>query len=377
MSNEATPRGAKPSRMDAMNSISHGRVNDMAENLGLKPEDIISEDPIVEDPPLTGEEDDKLKDKEGEKTKDGEGEVSDDELKAKGKEESPTPKEKEIDDIMDYIDIDQEAEKKYRFKVKIDGEEQVLTADQMKRGYQKDATASKRLEKVSLRAKELDQREEELKRREEELEKRAKQPAAPVVTDDKGGEHLSLEDDVKKFLNAFYGGNEEEAQAALTELLATGRTAPVQQAQEEGATQTKAVDEETVAKMVRDELLWEEARDKFREEYEDVWKDPHLAHMADDFLTEELDVTGSYKEAFTNAGNRVREWMKDKGLAPTPKKDGETTRQEREAKKRQLDTVEDAGTVSDTGLQEEKPQSVSDTIAAMAASRGANRQFRT
>jgi len=376
MTDKATHPGAGTSRLEAMDNIARVRVEGMANDLGIDPQTIHSD---VKPPTqvIPGGEEDKTGE-EVEKKADEEIKETEEEIAAKEKKD-PDPvvdtKGEEEEEDVEYIDVSPEDERRYRFRTKVDGEERFLTAAEVKRGYQKDATASKRLEQAALRAKELDEREQDIARREQEALARntstGKVEVEEETDDDQNLDVLSIRDDVKTFLDTFYGGKEEEAEAALTELLSkVGRT----QKTVGDATQTQTVDETAVAAKVEDSINFKAAREYFRENYEDIWSDQPLAKMADEYFEEELETGVSYKEAFINAGDRVRDWLKEHGASvTTPEKSAKT----REQKKEDIDNLESTGATSTTIANEEKPQGVSDVIKEMAASRGANRQYQT
>jgi len=379
----ATPKGAS-SRLDMMDNISRQRVGEIAEDNKVDPSTIIDEESRAEkfvDPRLEARQDDEgeAAKKEEEAAKRKEEEVTDPQNKDVHHQEEEEGKKPEVaaqpQDIEEYLDIDSEEEKKYRFRVKVDGEEKLLTAAEMKRGYQKDATASKRLEEAAKTRKELederkvlDDREADIAKRESALNKRTVTTAAETALD--GGDstpnaHPPTEGDVKKLLDALYSDNEDEAVALFTRLLQPGRT---QQA--ESATQEEAavIDEASIVNKVRSAMSFEAAVNSFKDKYPDILEDEHLAKMADDFLSEEMETGISYDEAFTNAGDRVHDWMKERGMSTAQGKS-------RQEMKRELDTAVDAGASSTSTVTEEKPQSKSDVIKEMASVRGASRQY--
>jgi len=379
-------------RLSMMDSISRNRVQNMAEDNEIKVEDIIHEGPIDgyadptdakadkgaeegADPGEKGE----IKPDAGEEDKTAAaGEDKAGEVDGEHGEKKDYNGDHEEEETSEVVSLSSGEIGRYKVKVKVDGEEQELSLSEVTRGFQKDAAASKRLEQAAQRQKELDEREEKIKAREAEL---AADPATKIV--DEEGNELNPESSlpgvdgeaIKGFLDAFYGGKEDDAAAALTRLLqSTGRTSE--------ATQGKEVDTGNVAEIVkqvltedRDQQNFNVARHAFTEEYEDVWKDPNLARMADDFYAEEIELGASYAEAFTNSGNRVREWVASIAGADSSSNSKDDKHDERTEKKKDLDNLSGNGETSSGKAAEEAPKGPSATIQEMAQSRGAHRRM--
>jgi len=186
-------------------------------------------------------------------------------------------------------------EQKYR--VKVDGEEMEVPLSEILRGYQKDSAASRRLEEAARRQKELDDREAALNARQSAVEQKIEPviESKPVTTE--------------ALLDAIYDGNRDEAAKLFAEF-AKGR---------EIAT-PEQIDPTQVAALVKQQIVVEDALDKFAVDYSDVVKDPYLANLADSFLDAELKsgTHRTYSEALKAAGDKTRDWVKQIAPQQTP-----------------------------------------------------------
>lgn len=94
---------------------------------------------------------------------------------------------------------------KAKVKVKVDGEEQELTLDQVLRGYQKEAAATRRLNEAAR-----------IKREAEALMAQARQsPPAPTDEDARA--------QAREFLNSLVSGDDDDAAEKLAQLIRSGR----------------------------------------------------------------------------------------------------------------------------------------------------------
>lgn len=237
-------------------------------------------------------------------------------------------------------------------RVKIDGEEQEIPENDVIKGFQKDATASKRLEEASRIKKELDARETALAERERQIV--AAQAAQAIK--DSPTPPAPEGDAVKEFLTAFYEGDEEKTEQALRRLTA-GRPSA-----------TPEPDYKSIVPAVKDqvkkELEAEKAVMEFTKDYKDIIDDPYLAKVADTFFDAEIKGGKSFSEALTTAGNNTRDWIKK--YAPEP---ASTARQERLSRKESIDNLPVTSAVSGA-VSKDEPETPSSIIAKMREARG-------
>jgi len=294
--------------------------------------------------------------------------------KEEEEEEEPTPapkaKEEEEEDEpplsnLDYDVLDDEAASKTRIPVKIDGEIQYLTIDQVKRGFQKDSAASKRLEQAAHRARELDEREQRLKEREQQLDSGGAKDVDLDPTK-QGQPSSDLEAAAQSFIDAMYSGDEEESKKALATLLGGREQATRQDVDLDALTAQVRSD---VSKQLKVESVMQE----FSARFSDVTSDPHLSRVADDFLVQiqEDDPDMPLDKALRLAGNRTRAWVRRQSgttTKETPTPTAETTREEKKDLKRNMDNLASAGTKAE-GEPEEPEETESDVIQQMMRDR--------
>lgn len=200
--------------------------------------------------------------------------------------------------------------------------------------------------------------EEAARLRKQALEKQKLPPQGVTV-------EKKVEDDLAFYLekaNAIQMGTPEEAAAVLRELLTKKAETPV-------------VDEAAISKKIDEKLssreskrLFDEAYAQFCNDYSDIVKDPmafQLAQDLDNKLIKQGD-TRPFYDRFKASGDAVREWLGTKG-APAQQ-------QSKEQRKAAAPKVPSQATVKHNSQQaEEKEESYSETIAAMAKNRGVHK----
>lgn len=230
--------------------------------------------------------------------------------------------------------------------VKIDGEERQVTVADMRRQYQKNGAAEKRLEEATRLLNEaraatpvrIDAADEEVKTKGSEL------PSD-------GG------DTAKQLITALFEGDEEKAIEAVRGVL--GRSDPTPNIAQLTAQLTPAI---------KQQLIVESALDKFSQDYKDIVSDPYLATMADGFLAEEQkDGQKSFAESLEAAGQKTRDWLKSKGV-DTGQASPTIDRNEKLARKEGMDRIPALQTRATT--TEEQPQTQSQVILEMQRARG-------
>lgn len=235
-------------------------------------------------------------------------------------------------------------------RVKIDGEEKDLSEADVIKGFQKDATASKRLEEAARKQKELDARETALTERERQI------VAAQQAVKDSPTPPAPEGDAVKEFLTAFYEGDEEKTEQALRRLTA-GR--PPATHEPDLSSIVPAVKDQ-----VKKELEAEKAVTEFTKDYKDIIDDPYLAKVADAFFDAEIKDGKSFSEALKTAGNNTRDWIKKYTPEPAP-----SARQERLSRKESIDNLPVTSAVSGA-VNKDEPETPSSIIAKMREARG-------
>lgn len=241
----------------------------------------------------------------------------------------------------------------YQVKMKVNGEERIVSLEDVLRTAQKHESADQRLAEATRLL-----REAEAARAAPIPAAKTEPTPAPQPTDPAAV--------VKEAVNALFEGDTEAATAKLTAALAAGhRPAPA------------PVDTNAIAATVKQQLAVEGALDQFAKDYAEVVRNPRLARMADGFLAEEMQggVHANFSDALKSAGNRVREDVRaaaaEMGFVPAPvvpKPDPTTTRQEKLDKKATVTTLPTASATAATAVPQ--PQTTSDVIAEMRKARG-------
>lgn len=251
--------------------------------------------------------------------------------------------------MNDAVLIDDPA--RARVKVKLDGEEREMSLDQVLRGFQKEAVATRRLNEATQKLREAD-----------EILARAKagQSAGETVGQTKGADAPAATDaneQAEHFINALLSGDDENAKAILSSLL-------------NGRTQGTAPSATELAEEVKRQLDVDAALKEFERDHGDVIADPYLAGMTNGYLAEEIAAGNDYRTALSTAATRTREWMASIGAASSKTNEpSTTTHTDRAGRKRDIDTIRAASARAgaNTLPQEESATSV---IQEMRKARG-------
>lgn len=275
-----------------------------------------------------------------------------------------TPAAPKVDDqlLAQFGDepVPMEALDSVKVKVKVDGQERVMTVHDLRRAVQLDGAAQSRLEQANEILKQA---------RAHAAATPAQQPPVGVAPAPAPGQSSPASKDVtqetRAFLGAIFEGDEGKAAALLGDLLASRQTPAPQQVDPASIAQQ-------AASQVRQQLSVEEANAQFRSDFPEVVGDPLIAGVADQFFAEvtALDPQKSYAQALSEAGTRTREWLASKGVKPATEPARGSTRQEKLEAKRAMDGKEVRGLNRTETKQEPAVPTTSDVIAEMRAQRG-------
>lgn len=249
-----------------------------------------------------------------------------------------------------------------KLTVKVDGKEMSIGEAELVRGYQKDATASLRLEEAAQARKDLEAERAQLAEERAEIERmRAGGTAQPDPAPDGDSQATPIGEDAdaKKIYDDLVSGDEEAAVKAI-EKLTKGR-------------QTEAIPPEQIAARVRQQIAWEDAQRRFAEDFTDISADELLRQIASNTLKETLKTSQSYDQAFREAGERTRAWARKVGGRSAQGDGGQRPEPpglaEKQSRKERIDnpTVIDARA---GGKPKEQVESPTDVIAQMRKDRG-------
>lgn len=186
-----------------------------------------------------------------------------------------------------------------------------------------------------------------------ELAAAGRQAAAEEVDNTSQGENLVA------LARAIQMGSEEEAVEALRQLQKAGPS------------------QDDIARTVDERVIFNSALTQFRKDYSDIVKDPVLNKLAlekDDQLVRAGD-TRPYYERFSAIGEEIRDWLKSKTGKVEPVVQVQSEKVVRKAAASGTPVTASAKTSS--SVKEEKEESPSDIIRAMAAQRGGPQWMRT
>ncbi|MGL4230971.1 MAG: hypothetical protein ACRDAM_20535 [Casimicrobium sp.] len=255
------------------------------------------------------------------------------------------------DDRPSAIDIATEG--KRTVKLKIDGEEREVSLENMYRNFQKAEAADKRLSEAT--------------RLLEEAKKVNAAAPAPASTESTATTEAKPPAEAKKkLLAALFSGDEQAADAALDELLVTGRPQPM-------ATPTPDPEQfaREVAPAIKQQLDIDSALSAFRAEYPDVVADPYLEQKAADATKAALAEGKSFAEALKIGGDQTRDWIRAIAGVPAPGKPTTTdTMTERLTRKQTATSDQVVGASAKLTPQPEKEESREDYLAEMRKLRG-------
>lgn len=275
--------------------------------------------------------------------------------------ETPAPEPEKPEERKVIKPAEDQIQKQTRV-VKIDGEEREIDDEELVRGYQKNQTASKRLEEAAARQKELDAREAAIRAEEARIAEQVNKIQAPL-SEPQGRDEVAAADDsdYDALLNAIYEGDNTKAKKLLGKLQMVGRAQ---------ATPMPTVDLDGIANraaaQAAEQIEMRSAMKKFQDDYKDIVSNPHLAKVADGFLDEEIR-NKPFAEALEEAGKRTREWIAE--ITPKATEQKPPARDAARANKEKVDNLPSQSSVSGSAT-EEADESPSDTIRNMRMARG-------
>jgi hypothetical protein len=252
--------------------------------------------------------------------------------------------EENLGDSLDGDDEEEEDASNTVFTVKIDGEEKEVTADDLVKSYQIDASARKKMQEASELKKSLEKEREEIESARKELEDKKLEKRVEDATDKEAIQDEDKKEDTQidlaEITREIREGDDEEALKALEALVShVGKSKP-------------SLSKEQVAKVAEEEFLETYDKDlKANKRFYAI-----AVEEAKDLLNEEEWQNKSVKERFEEAGKRAQKFFK-------PKESAKIT------KKKKLKSIKPATKKADLGREEERP-SPSDVIKQLAKSRG-------
>lgn len=170
----------------------------------------------------------------------------------------PAPAEEvEADPVEEQITKQLADPEPSRFKVKVDGIEQEVTAEDLVRAYQKNSAADRRLEEAARLLREAEQLAAQ--------QTRAPEPDPAPAT--------NLREDAAKVLSTLYDGDQDAATEALVNLLSKARGG-------DQPTPQPVVDPDVLTERVLERMAINAAFERVKSDYPDIITDPNLEALA-------------------------------------------------------------------------------------------------
>lgn len=237
-------------------------------------------------------------------------------------------------------------------KVKIDGEERTVTEDELIRSYQKNQAADRRLEEAAQLLRAANERAAQL-----EAQIQNTQPAAQPITQEVPA---ALKDEVKTTLSVIYGGDEEAATEALTNLLIKTRGG------DQPTPQIPQINVNAVVDAVSEKLAFDTAFATVKSDYPDLINDPNLEMLTAMRLQQAIDAGTPRAEALLTVADDIYKSIgrQPAGRQPTKETPVKSVRQDNKEK---LDTVRVASMTAalpENETYDDKPSSVIQEMAA-------------
>jgi hypothetical protein len=235
-------------------------------------------------------------------------------------------------------------------KVKIDGEEKEIPLSELKKGYQKDATASKRLEEVAREKAQL-----AAERAAFEAERKAQLEKQSIAVQ---ADPTPVDDGVDAALDNFVEGDKDQMRELLRRAL-----------KERAPQDPTPIPHEELDRLVEERLsIREEAREHagaqaaFKKDYSDIFTDPDLLAAANRRYYAKIDEGKSITDAMAEAGKETKEWMQAKT--------GSTQISDKQKRKENIDNLPTAGARASATPTDETAENTSKIIADMRKARG-------
>lgn len=249
-------------------------------------------------------------------------------------------------------------------KIKVDGEERVVSVADMVARVQKNEAADKRLAEANALLTEAARRKAEL-----EAQQAGSKPPAQVDSTNTGDDTPATSpaggpaagQTVKDFIEALYEGDTEKAATVFQEVMGAmgrGNATPIDP--------NTLVTE--LAPAVRQQLADDSALETFLESNPVIANDPHLTQMTAGFVQEGMRGGKAYPDALNEAGERVKQWMAGMGMGSHQGGGTTTPSQTKLDRKAGIDEIRPASiTAANTAAP---PQTTQDVLNDMRKARG-------
>lgn len=258
-------------------------------------------------------------------------------LDESGENETDIDEDDDIDEKE--LDNDKKSLDEQLINVKIDGEAFDLPLSEVISGYQKNAVASERLRAATERLKEVERREAELSSKSNVSE------SLPDSIDNGEGDNS----EAKRIYDQLFFGDDDDGVKVIDELL-----------QRRG--QDPTINSEQVVSQAKEQVLltiqYNDALERFKQNYPDIVQDDFLAEKAMSLLNEAAAQSKTYDEAFTKVGDDTMLWV------------NKYRQGDRQQRKAGLEDEPTRRSVRADRPPPKKEETIADVIAEMRKSRG-------
>lgn len=252
----------------------------------------------------------------------------------------------------DESEEETEGEPAAKHKIKVNGKELELTTQELIERAQKVESADEYLKEAAKKVRETIPAPKEIPA--------AQQPSEQDVT-------AKALEEKRRIVRAIQMGSEEEAMAALEQLQG----------------KTPSLKEDDISRVVEQRIAFDKAFTKFQETFPEIVNDPVLWSIASQ-MDKEITATGDrrdYWERYQEIGNNIRTWRDGivKTATPPKQETSAPVSAEKQQRKASVPAVpKGASTKAPAAVEEEdKEESTSEVIAAMAKARGGPQWLRS
>lgn len=287
----------------------------------------------------------------------------DEEEESEDEEEVEETEEEEDSDLDFWVDDETGA---VMTRVVVNGEPQVIKAEDLKTSYQKDKAATQRFQQAAQKEKELEKRQREFQQFMEQARGQRSVPqqqAPPHVTQ----ANVDIQNLIKEHQKALFDGEEEKGAELMLQILELNSRSATEKAQTEVRNwqQRQALDEQH-----RFQAVVERAQAKFIEKFPKVANDPMARMVANQYSAQlrQTDPELTPEANLLKAGNMAVEYLGEKFAEVTNNKTDLEDRRERKRRKT-LPRVKSSGKKQERA-KPEKPQTAKEAVAEIAKSRG-------
>lgn len=251
-----------------------------------------------------------------------------------------------------------------RLKLKVNGREVEMTGEEALRRLQKDVAADARLEEASRVMREAQALQQSL-----QAQQTAAAQAAAARTQGGNPDGVQVDADVaKKFTEALFKGDSEEATRAFNEAVSSAVTAAKSTSGRGNA--TPQVDPSAIAAQVRQQIAIDSALERSRADYPELYADPDVEALAAAKIARKVEGGIPFVTALDEVSTDMASKFGWKRAAGTPSSQPRADRRDEKLARKESLEQSPGGPSVKTSSFDEPQASVHDAIRDIAKSRG-------